>query len=147
MNRIFKIIAYLSVAFVISYIANQNGTGFIDKFIENALSILGTLLAINIPSATFIVSELYKLNKEFDLDLDYNKITKELKNTLIRQISLLMVLIIVFATCDYFKENNYIKTGIISGGFSIAVFFYFMEVIYDLVVAIFLIFKFPPEDK
>lgn len=146
MNRIFKIIAYLSVAFVISYIANQNGTGFIDKFIENALSILGTLLAINIPSTTFIVSELYKIKKEFNLSLDYNKIINELKNALIKQIALLMMLIVTFALCDYFKENSPIKTSIISGGFSIAVFFYFMEVIYDLVVAIFIIFT-PPEDK
>ncbi|WP_302559195.1 hypothetical protein [Phocaeicola coprocola] len=147
MNRIFKIIAYLSVAFVISYIANQNSTGFIDKFIENALSILGTLLAINIPSTTFIVSELYKIKKKFNLNLDYNKIVNELRNALIKQIALLMMLIVTFALCDYFKENCYIKTSIISGGFSIAVFFYFMEVIYDLVVAIFIIFKFPPEDK
>lgn len=147
MNRAFKIIAYFSVAFVISYIANQHCTDFIDKFTENVISILGTLLAINIPSATFIVSELYKINKEFEVNLDYNRITKELKNTLIKQIVLLMMLIIIFATCDYFKDNGYIKTSIISGGFSIAVFFYFMEVIYDLVVAIFIIFKFPPEDK
>lgn len=147
MNRIFKIIAYLSVAFVISYIANQNSTVFIDKFIENALSILGTLLAINIPSTTFIVSELYKIKKEFNLNLDYNKIINELRNALIKQIALLIMLIVTFALCDYFKENSYIKTSIISGGFSIAVFFYFMEVIYDLVVAIFIIFKFPPEDK
>lgn len=147
MNRIFKIIAYLSVAFVISYIANQNSSGFIDKFIENALSILGTLLAINIPSTTFIVSELYKIKKEFNLNLDYNKITNELRNALIKQIALLIMLIVTFALCDYFKENSYIKTSIISGGFSIAVFFYFMEVIYDLVVSIFIIFKFPPEDK
>lgn len=147
MNRIFKIIAYLSVAFVISYIANQNSSGFIDKFIENALSILGTLLAINIPSTTFIVSELYKIKKEFNLNLDYNKIINELRNALIKQIALLIMLIVTFALCDYFKENSYIKTSIISGGFSIAVFFYFMEVIYDLVVSIFIIFKFPPEDK
>lgn len=147
MNRIFKIIAYLSVAFVISDIATQNSTGFIDKFIENALSILGTLLAINIPSATFIVSELYKIQKEFNLNLDYKKITNELKNTLFKQVVLLMMLIVIFALCDYFKGNSYINTSIISGGFSIAVFFYFMEVIYDLVVAIFIIFKFPPEDK
>ena len=91
MNRIFKIIAYLSVAFVISYIANQNSTGFIDKFIENALSILGTLLAINIPSTTFIVSELYKIKKKLNLNLDYNKIVNELRNALIKQSALLIV--------------------------------------------------------
>ena len=57
MNRAIKIIAYLAIASLLSYLANNGDREFIKGFSSNIISLLTTILAINIPTSTLIISE------------------------------------------------------------------------------------------
>lgn len=146
MNRILKIIAYFSLSYILSNLANDGCSDFIDKLTENIISILTTILAINIPTSMLVVSEILKIKKDYEEDIDPTLIFKELKHGLIMQIFVLCSLIVILCCCDYLINkdiifnNNQIK--IISGTFVISSLIYYMEVIYDLGVSLFEILSF-----
>lgn len=54
MNRAIKIIAYLAIASLLSYLANNGDREFIKGFSSNIISLLTTILAINIPTSTLM---------------------------------------------------------------------------------------------
>lgn len=68
MNRILKIIAYLAIAFILSYLANNGCREFIKMFSDNIISLLATILAINIPTSTLIISEINKIKERLNID-------------------------------------------------------------------------------
>ena len=146
MNRILKIIAYFSLSYILSNLANDGCSDFIDKLTENIISILTTILAINIPTSMLVVSEILKIKKDYEEDIDPTIIFKELKHGLIMQIFVLCSLIVILCCCDYLINkdiifnNNQIK--VISGTFVMSSLIYYMEVIYDLGVSLFEILSF-----
>lgn len=149
MNRIIKIIAYIACAYFLSEIANNGSREFITKFSENIISILATVLAINVPTSFLIVSEILKIQREYD-NVDASKTFKELKHGLMTQIFVLCSLISIFCCCDSFINKNIIDNhiiNVISGTFAIASFIYYMEIIYDLGVALFQLMEFNNKDK
>ena len=54
MNRAIKIIAYLAIASLLSYLANNGDREFIKGFSSNIISLLTTILAINIPKVPLL---------------------------------------------------------------------------------------------
>lgn len=149
MNKIIKIIAYIAIAYFLSEIANSSSREFITKFSENIISILATILAINVPTSIIIVSEILKIQKEYE-NIDTSKTFKELRYGLMTQIFVLCSLILILCVCDFFYNKNIIdnhEINIISGTFVIASFIYYMEVIYDLGIALFQLMEFNNKDK
>ena len=67
MNRAIKIIAYLAIASLLSYLANNGDREFIKGFSSNIISLLTTILAINIPTSTLIISEINRIKEKMDI--------------------------------------------------------------------------------
>lgn len=148
MNRITKIIAYLAIAAVLSYLANEGDREFIKGFSSGIISLLTTILAINIPTSTLIISEINRLKEK--IDVQPTAIFKELKHGLIMQIIVLINLFIVQVICDFLSSKGWVElsiTNIVSGTFVIAAFIYYLEVIYGLGVALFDLICFKMKDK
>ena len=77
MNRVYKIFTYSAIALLLGYIAYEGNGDFIKEFLKNIISLLATIVAINLPTCALIVSELNKL-KDKHPDADVSDISKEL---------------------------------------------------------------------
>lgn len=144
MNKIYKIIAYIAVSICLSWIAYVNGSTFFESFNGLLIPLLATLLAINITTSSLVAGELRKIKKEFP-QCDIGKSTKEIKRIFRIQIWLIASLLILFIgkDCSFIVNNiekHYIT--VISNGCVIAVFCYFLEIIYDLGCSLFDIINF-----
>ena len=148
MNRILKIIAYLAIAFILSYLADNGCREFIKMFSDNIISLLATILAINIPTSTLIISEINKIKER--LNVDPSATFKELKYGLMTQIVVLCSLIIILIVCDFMQSKDIVPSSqlnIISGTFVLASFIYYLEIIYDLGIALFELINFKSNNK
>ncbi|CUQ23905.1 hypothetical protein [Bacteroides thetaiotaomicron] len=148
MNRAIKIIAYLAVASLLSYLANNGDREFIQGFSSNIISLLTTILAINIPTSTLIISEINRIKEKTDIQPIAT--FKELKHGLIMQIAVLICLFVIQTVCGFLKNKNIIGesvVNIISDSFVIAAFIYYLEVIYDLGIALFDLITFKVKDE
>ena len=148
MNKAIKIIAYLAVASLLSYLANNGDREFIQGFSSNIISLLTTILAINIPTSTLIISEIKRIKDTTDIEpIDT---FKELRHGLIMQIAVLICLFMIQTVCSFLKNKHIIEEPIInvvSGSFVIAAFIYYIEVIYDLGIALFDLITFKVKNK
>lgn len=149
MNRIYKIIAYIAVPGVLSWITDGSGNTFFDNFNNIIIPLLATLLAINITTSSLIAGELRKIqlvNPECDL-VDAKT---EMKRIFKVQLCLILGLLFVFLIkdCSFIKNNiNNQWVQIFVNGSVLAVFGYFLEIIYDLGCSLFDIINFNSEDK
>ena len=141
MNRAIKIIAYLAIASLLSYLANNGDREFIKGFSSNIISLLTTILAINIPTSTLIISEINRIKEK--MDIHSTATFNELKHGLIMQIVVLVCLFVIQTLCAFLKNKNII----VSDSFVIAAFIYYLEVIYDLGIALFDLITFKVKDK
>jgi len=144
MNKIYKLIAYVAVSALISWIACENNSSFFKSFNELLIPLLATLLTINITTSSLVAGELRKIKKECP-QCDIGKSTNEIKQTFKIQIFLIASLLVLFAVkdCNFIKQyidQQYIT--IFVNGYVIVVFGYFLEIIYDLGCALFDIINF-----
>ena len=102
MNRAIKIIAYLAIASLLSYLANDRE--FIKGFSSNIISLLTTILAINIPTSTLIISEINRIKEK--MDIHSTATFNELKHGLIMQIVVLVCLFVIQTLCAFLKNKN-----------------------------------------
>ena len=148
MYKAIKIIAYLAIASLLSYFSNDGDREFIKGFSSNIISLLTTILAINIPTSTLIISEINRIKEKMNI---HPKATfDELKHGLIMQIVVLVCLFVIQIVCGFLKNKNIVEESIInivSDSFAIAAFIYYLEVIYDLGIALFNLITFKNQDK
>ena len=148
MNRAIKIIAYLAVALLLSYMANNGDREFIKEFSSGIISLLTTILAINIPTSTLVISEINRIKDK--INIQPSATFKELKHGLIMQIAVLGCLFVIQIVCSFLKNKNIVEDSvlnIISDSFVIAAFIYYLEVIYDLGIALFDLITFKVKGK
>lgn len=96
-------------------------------------------MAINITTSSLIAGELRKIKKE-NPQCDIGRSTDEIKRIFKIQIVLIASLLVLFIIKDcrwikQFVDEKWII--IVSNGYVIAVFVYFLEVIYDLGCSLF----------
>lgn len=148
MNKVIKIIAYLAIASLLSFIANTGDREFIKEFSSNIISLLATILAINIPTSTLIITEINRIKEK--VNIQSTATFKELKHGLIKQIAVLVCLFILKIVCSFISNKNILDESLmntISDTFAIAAFIYYLEVIYDLGIALFDLITFKVKDK
>lgn len=95
-------------------------------------------MAINIPTSTLIVSEINRIKNKIDIQPEPT--FEELKHGLIMQIVILICLFIIQIICNYISGKMPLfifYTNLISDAFAIAAFLYYIEIIYDLGIALF----------
>ena len=134
MNKIYKIIAYLSISLVLSYIVSIGNGDFFKQFTNNAIPLLTTLLAINITASALIASELNRLKHNYP-NANTKETSFELKQTLTLQVIFILFLFVVFIIRDWLDEIEFIYIGyyqIATNACLIGVFLYYFEIIYDL---------------
>lgn len=148
MNKVIKFIAYLAIASLLSFIANTGDREFIKEFSLNIISLLATILAINIPTSTLIITEINRIKEK--VNIQSTATFKELKHGLIMQIAVLVCLFILKIVCSFISNKNILDESLmntISDTFAIAAFIYYLEVIYDLGIALFDLITFKVKDK
>lgn len=134
MNKIYKIVAYISISFGLSYLVSIGTGDFFDQFINSAIPLLATLLAINITASALIASELNRLKQAYP-NAETKDTAFELKQTLIYQVVFIIALFIVFIVRDWLIESNFLYIRIyklFANACLIGVFMFFFEIIYDL---------------
>lgn len=144
MNKIYKLIAYISVSALISWLAYSNGSSFFESFNGLLIPLLATLLAINITTSSLVAGELRKIKKEHP-QCDIGKSTNEIKRIFKIQIVLIASLLALFIIkdCGWIKQCIDQKwITIFTNGYVTAVFIYFLEIIYDLGCSLFDIINF-----
>lgn len=126
-----KIVGYTAIGFCIAYFFNSEDT-FLPAFTENIISLLTTILAINIATKAIIVKTIVQLSEKHQFP--FTKTKKELKSNF--QIQIILIGIVFFTTliskadfiCVNIPEiNTYWQYSI-----AIGAFLYFIETIYDL---------------
>lgn len=144
MNKFCKIVTYIVISAFISWVAYVNDSCFFESFNELLIPLLATLLAINITTSSLVAGELRKIKKE-NPQCDIGKSTNEIKYIFKIQIALIASLLIIFIIkdCDFITQCVDAKwVAIIVNGYVIAVFSYFLEIIYDLGCSLFDIMTF-----
>ena len=138
MNKIFKIISYLSVSLFFSYLESLGSGIFFDNLKNNIIPLLATLLAINITTGALISTELKKFTSQFP-NASSIDVSKELRFSFIIQLISLVFLFIVLLINDIItKEITYIKySEYLTNTIIIGVFLYYLEIILDLGKALF----------
>lgn len=134
MNKIYKLIAYISISLGLSYLVSIGVGVFFNQFTNNAIPLLATLLAINITASALIGSELNRLKQTYP-NADTKETSFELKQTLILQVVLILSLFVIFIIRDWLIKTNFIHIGyykLFADAFLIGVFLYYFEIIYDL---------------
>lgn len=140
-----KFTLYLITSCAISGLAYWTGSNFINKFSESILPLLSAILAINITTSALLSGEIKKYISNIpDSESCFDDTIREIKWTFKIQIFLLFILFInlILKDAKLFNQLEYkIWTDIISNAFIVGIFGYFLEIIYDLGVALFQIIE------
>lgn len=143
MNEFYKSTTYLVIAFLICYAADKLESNFINNFGENFISLLTTLLAINIASGSLIAGKLKEINLKTGQKFDNT--SKELKRSLTVQLVLIASSFFVLLL----KSSKIISDSIgisnlylISNTITIGIFIYYLDTIKDLGLALFSLLNF-----
>lgn len=132
---------YLIIACVVSGLSFYTESDFINKFSDSILPLLSAILAINITTSALLSGEIKKyISHTPSTESYFNATIKEIKWTFKIQILLLCVLFIVLIlkNASFFNQPEYkIWTELISNAVIVGIFGYFLEIIFDLGVALF----------
>lgn len=133
-NSICKIITYITVSFVLSFIGYKEEDGFLNQLSIFIIPLLATLLAINITTMALVAGEIRKIIEKFNDSSIFEKSKKEISAVFTTQLILFIILFFLLIIREKeiacIPNYNYWKI-IISNGFMIAVFGYYLEVIMD----------------
>ena len=141
MNNIYKYISYLSIGILISFFAQCIESDFINSFSANVISLLATILAINIASSSIIASKL----REVILKTggSFEKTKSELKTGLQAQLFLIAIAFIILILKDskflvLHLDKNHID--LFTNSIILGIFIFYLDVIYDLGKSMFTLF-------
>src|SRR5659263_207105 len=93
MDEVYKIISYLFVSFLISLGAKEIDSDFISRFSSDFITLLTTLLAINIASGSLIAGKLKEINLK--TGQSFSKTSRELKRSLLIQLVLIAISFVI----------------------------------------------------
>ncbi len=115
MNRVYKIITFVTISFALSALAFYLKSDFVNKFAENLISLLTTLLAINIASSTLIAAKLSEIKAK--TGYHFNKTRTNLKASFYEQIILIaiaFVVVMIGESCVLISKINsdYFEIGV-----------------------------------
>jgi len=114
-NRVYKIITFVTISFALSALAFYLKSDFVNKFAENLISLLTTLLAINIASSTLIAAKLSEIKAK--TGYHFNKTRTNLKASFYEQIILIaiaFVVVMIGESCVLISKINsdYFEIGV-----------------------------------
>jgi len=147
MNEFYKSVTYLVIAFFICFFANKLESDFINKFTENFIALLTTLLAINIASGSLIAGKLKEIN--INTGQKFEKTSNELKRSLSVQLILIAISFFILLLKSSKIISDWIGVSalnIISNTITIGIFIYYLDTIKDLGKALFSLLNFD-DDK
>lgn len=143
MNEFYKSVTYLVIAFLICFVADKLKSNFINNFGENFISLLTTLLAINIASGSLIAGKLKEIN--IKTGQKFENTSKELRRSLTIQLVLIAISFFVLLL----KSSKIISDcigvsalSLISNTITIGIFIYYLDTIKDLGQALFSLLNF-----
>lgn len=147
MNDFYKSVTYLVIAFLICFAAEKLKSDFINNFGGNFISLLTTLLAINIASGSLIAGKLKEIN--IKTGQKFEKTSKELRRSLTIQLILIAISFFILLL----KSSKIISDcigasalSLISNTITIGIFIYYLDTIKDLGQALFSLLNFD-DDK
>lgn len=138
MDEVYKIISYLVISFLISLGAKEIDSDFISKFSSDFITLLTTLLAINIASGSLIAGKLKEINLK--TGQSFSKTTRELKRSLLIQLILIAISFVILVLKSSTKISVLIGADmmeLISNTITVAIFIYYLDCIMDLGRALF----------
>lgn len=143
MNELYKTFAYLFFSFLLSFLSTKIDSQFINDFSQNFITLLTTLLAINIASSSLIAGKLKELN--IKTGQNFEKTRKELKRSLSIQLILIAIsfILLMFKTSSLFCDllgAEYLN--LISNTITVSIFIYYLDTIKDLGKALFSLLDF-----
>lgn len=139
MNRICKIISYVTVSVFISFMDYKYGKGYLNSFVSIIIPSLATLFTINIATSSIIVAEMNKHSKKYP-SISFDKAKMEMKRGFSIQIVSLLLLLIIYPLAGCVANQSPLFKDwslILYNAYSISVFVYYMECIYDLGLSLF----------
>lgn len=147
MNEFYKSVTYLVIAFLICFTAEKLESDFINNFGQNFISLLTTLLAINIASGSLIAGKLKEIN--IKTGQKFENTSKELRRSLATQLILIAISFFILLLKSSKVISNCIGVsalGLISNTITIGIFIYYLDTIKDLGQALFSLLNFD-DDK
>jgi len=148
MNRVYKIIAYLTVSLLLSCLIFWGDNSFFNSFLQNIIPLLATLFAINVTANSLVTSELNKL-KIAHPEANIRNPLKEIKKVFLAQIVIILALFFILILRDFLSGINFPCKNIVTivtNACVIGSFFYFLEIIADIGKALFMIIDFNSKD-
>jgi hypothetical protein len=143
MSEAYKIVTYTTIGAVLSYLAYLLGSQFISTFSESFISLLTTLLAINIASSSLIAVRLNEISKQSGHK--FENTTRELKSSLKIQVILIGVAFVVLLVADSpviaQRVGDDILTGI-QNTLTVGIFIYYLDSLWDIGQALFALISF-----
>ncbi|MAC94588.1 MAG: hypothetical protein CMC96_03705 [Flavobacteriales bacterium] len=148
MAEIYKSITYLVLALLLSLLGHYIESSFISEFAKDFISLLTTLLAINIASSTLIAGKLNEINSR--TGQNFSKTSKELKRSLNIQLILIGVAFIALLLSN--SQLLEVKLGknaltISRNTLTVGIFIYYLDTLKDIGQALFSLLNFNEEEK
>lgn len=146
LRNIGKFTIYALISCSISFLTFWSKSNFISNFSNTIIPLLSTILTINITTSALLSSEIKKfiLNTP-NSETHFKDTITEIKWTFKIQIILISSLFIILIIKDipFLTSTEELKkwNQIITDAYVIGVFIYFLEIIYDLGIALFQILE------
>lgn len=141
-DEIRDIALFILIGAIINWFSVLIESDFIDKFSIGFISLLTTLLAINIASSTLVAGKLQEIQKESGAS--FKNTTKLLKRGMSIQIGLIIIALFVLILKDSNLVIN-IKSNNIQfclNTILITIFLYYLDTIRDIGIALFQLLDF-----
>jgi len=139
----YKNFSLITVSILVSLLAKWLNSSFIESFADNQITLLTTLLAINIASSSLIAGKLRDINQK--TGYKFVDTRTELKRSLIVQVTLIAI---AFFLMIFTKSEKVIRLmepdwlNFISNTITVGIFVYYLDAILDLGKALFSLLDF-----
>lgn len=147
METIKNISLFIVLGIIIVFISDLLESHFLTNFLKNnLLLILIALMAINTTTISVLMTKLKDIFDKYGGDFKYT--IKELKISLIEQVSLIIISVLVFTLEDSaWLENIYSLHCFTFDVLIYAIFFYAIYILYDTANTIFVLLHFDDENN
>lgn len=140
---LWKIFISSLVGYILYSLSEYLQSDYVEKFIlENLITLLIALLAINTTTISVILTKLHEINKKYD-GVDFKRSIHEMRVSITEQVVLIALSVIALilktsARVDQFFGNSEVVIGVTL----LALFVFAIQILYDTANGIFVILKF-----
>lgn len=142
-DLVWKIVISTAIGYMLYSLSKSLQSDYIDKFIiDNLITLLVALLAINTTTISVILTKLYEITKQYK-GIDFNRSIHEMRTSITEQVVLIALSAVALILKTSVKLNQmYSYSDLVVGVALLALFVFAIQILYDTANGVFIILRF-----